>query len=204
MITEHESFRLAFVSNSDVAEAILESAIELAWIMSTLLPPSSAYKPTVYYPEWQELVTTSGSTVNPETDTNYKLIYCRPILFFGAEGTVGKPGAVKCLPVGSHISTTDKKNDTSIPTSPLNNEGSDEANCNFQATCKSTTEEVGLEGESRAMKLVSDAREHAANPMEDSETPSYMKEKENHHQLLSSAQNSDPIQFSKDKILQTQ
>ena len=76
----------------------MESAIELAWIMSTLLPPSSACKPTVYYQEWQELVTTSDSTVNPETDPNYKLVYCRPILFFGAEGTIGKPGAVKCLP----------------------------------------------------------------------------------------------------------
>ena len=79
-------------------QAVLESAIELAWIMSTLLPPSSACKPTVYYQEWQELVTTSDSTVNPETDPNYKLVYCRPILFFGAEGTIGKPGAVKCLP----------------------------------------------------------------------------------------------------------
>ena len=282
MITEHEPFRHAFVSNPDVAEAILESAIELAWIMSTLLPPSSAYKPTVYYPEWQELVTTSGSTVNPETDTetDYKLIYCRPVLFFGAEGTVGKPGAVKCLPVepillqttedktdngeqplpfqfdtnnenrleessglhklaetshrestvikakaegrilsgkydkettspseatksSSHVSTTNEKNDTSKLTSSLDDESGDGANCNLQATCKSTTEEVGLESESRAMKLVSDAKEHAANPMEDSETPSYMKENETiqAHQLLSSAQNSDPIQFSKDKIL---
>ena len=77
----------------------MESAIELAWIMSTLLPPSSACKPTVYYPEWQEVVTTSDFTVNPETDTDYKLVYCRPVLFFGAEGTVGKPGAVKYLPV---------------------------------------------------------------------------------------------------------
>ena len=73
----------------------MESAIELAWIMSSLLPPSSACKPTVYYPEWHE--STWDSTVNPETNTDYKLVYCRPVLFFGAEGTVGKPGAVKCL-----------------------------------------------------------------------------------------------------------
>ena len=102
MLSECEHFRHALNSNPDVAEAVLESAIELAWIMSTLLPPSSACEPPVYYQEWQELVTTSGSldsTVTPENNTDYKLIYCRPVLFFGAEGTVGKPGAVKCFPV---------------------------------------------------------------------------------------------------------
>ena len=56
LLSECECFRHAFNSNPDVTEAILESAIELAWIMSTLLPHSSACKPTVYYPEWQELV----------------------------------------------------------------------------------------------------------------------------------------------------
>ena len=201
LLSECQCFRHALNSNPDVAEAVLESAIELAWIMSTLLPPSSACKPTVYYPEWQELVTTSDSIVNLETDTDYNLVYCRPVLFFGAEGTVGKPGAVKCLPAeplslqttreepgpsqldssrhenqlekpgklantshkestaftakaegisfsssseatSSHLSTTDEQNDTSVLTFPLDDEGSGGANCNLQAACKSTTEEV--------------------------------------------------------------
>ena len=113
LLSEHEPFRYAFDSRPDIAEVVLESAIELAWIMSTLLPPASACEPTVYYQEWQELVTTLDSTVNPETDTAYKLIYCRPVLFFGAEGTIGKPGAVKCLPLpqvcGDEAKTTEKQ-----------------------------------------------------------------------------------------------
>ena len=263
----------------------MESAIELAWIMSTLLPPSSACKPTVYYQEWQELVTTSDSTVNPETDPNYKLVYCRPILFFGAEGTVGKPGAVKCLlaePVPlqtngdganngeqpppsrldsssnenrleepgslhklaetphrestaltpeaggrilsspskatiSHVSTTDEQNDTSVLTSPLDNEGSDGANCNLQAACKSTTEEEM--DQSKATQPVSDTGEHTTNttkPTEDGETPSctekndkgydqistdYPSEKETiQAQLLGNAHDSNGTQFSGDRF----
>ena len=276
MLSECECFRHALNSNPDVAGAVLESAIELAWIMSTLLPPSSACEPTVYYPEWQELVTTSDSTVNPETDTDYKLVYCRPILFFGAEGTVGKPGAVKCLlaePVPlqtngdganngeqpppsrldsssnenrleepgslhklaetpyrestaltpeaggrilsspskatiSHVSTTDEQNDTSVLTSPLDNEGNDGANGNLQATCKSTTEEVD-----KPTQPMSDTGEQATNttnPIEDNETEKndkgydqistdYTPEKETiQPQLLGSAQNSDATQSSAD------
>ena len=228
----------------------MESAIELAWTMSTLLPPSSACKPTVYHQEWQELVATSDSTVNPETDTDYKLVYCRPVLFFGAEGTVGKPGAVKCLLVeplplqttgdganngeqpllsrldsssnenqleesgslhklaeashresttltpeaggrilsspseatSSHVSTTDKQNGTSAY-----NDGSDGANRNLQATCKSTTkEEVD---KSKVTQPVSDTGEHATNPDNPIQT-----------QLSSNAPNSDATQFSDDRF----
>ena len=65
LLSECECFRHALNSNPDVAEAVLESAIELAWIMSTLLPPSSAYKSTVFYQEWQELVTTSDYQCEP-------------------------------------------------------------------------------------------------------------------------------------------
>ena len=178
--------------------------------------------------------------MNPETDPNYKLVYCRPILFFGAEGTIGKPGAVKCLPAeplslqttgdganngeqpplpshldsssneyrleepgsshklaetphkestaftagkggrilsslseaakttfSSHVSTTDEQNDTSVLTSHLDDEGSDGANLNLQATCKSTTEEVD---QSKATQPVSDTGEYTTNLIEDSET----------------------------------
>ena len=36
--------------------------------------------------------------MDPECDP-YSLTYCRPVLFFGAEGTVGKVGSVKCFPL---------------------------------------------------------------------------------------------------------
>ena len=250
MLSECEHFRHALNFNPDVAEAVLESAIELAWIMSSLLPPSSACEPTVYYKEWQELVTTSeslGSTVNPETDTDYKLVYCRPVLFFGAEGTVGKPGTIKCLleeplllqtsggeasngeqpppsrldsrsnenrleepdsshkvvetchkestaftavakdtilsspseaaKTSSHVSTTDEQNETTVLTSPLDDEGSDGANCNFRTTCKTTIEEVGIKSENKATQPVSDKGEQATNLIENGETLSCTEKK---------------------------
>ena len=66
--------------------------------MSTLVPPSSADEPTIFYSQWHEIVAISGPTVDPECDP-YSLTYCRPVLFFGAEGTVGKVGSVKCFPL---------------------------------------------------------------------------------------------------------
>ena len=65
--------------------------------MSTLVPPSSADEPTTFYSQWHEIVAISDPTVDPECDP-YSLTYCRPVLFFGAEGTVGKVGSVKCFP----------------------------------------------------------------------------------------------------------
>ena len=65
--------------------------------MGTLVPPAVFHEPANYHREWHELVSTSETDVDPETD-EYQLTYCRPVMFFGAEGTVGKVGAVKCLP----------------------------------------------------------------------------------------------------------
>ena len=66
--------------------------------MSTLVPPAVEHAPTVYQSEWHDIVKSEDSVEDPAHD-EHQLVYCRPILFFGAEGTVGKEGAVKCLPV---------------------------------------------------------------------------------------------------------
>ena len=80
-------------------QSIVDSAVNIAWVMNTLVPPANYHEPEQYYQEWHELVTAANETdVDLESD-NYKLEYCRPILFFGAEGTVGKVGAVKCRKV---------------------------------------------------------------------------------------------------------
>ena len=98
LISENEPFKRASDSNFEVAMTVLNSALEIAWIMSTLVPPSSADEPATFYQQWHELVAISGPTVDPECDP-YSLTYCRPVLFFGAEGTVGKVGSVKCFPL---------------------------------------------------------------------------------------------------------
>ena len=95
----------------------------------------------------------------------------------------------------------------------MDDESSGVANCNLQAACKSTTEEVD---QSKATQPVSDTGEHATNttnPTEDcSETEKheqgynqistdYTLEKETiRAQLLGSAQNSDATQFSDDRF----
>ena len=96
--SESEPFKHACDSNLELAKAVLNSALNIAWIMSTLVPPSSADKPTTFYSQWHEIITIFGPTVDPECDPYY-LTYCRPVLFFGAEGTVGKVGSVKCFPL---------------------------------------------------------------------------------------------------------
>ena len=98
LLSESEPFKLACDSNFELAMTVLNSALEIAWIMSSLVPPSSADEPTTFYQQWHELVAISGPTVDPECDP-YSLTYCRPVLFFGAEGTVGKVGSVKCFPL---------------------------------------------------------------------------------------------------------
>ena len=79
-----------------MTDQILESADDNAWKMSTLFPPAVFHEPEQYHKEWHEFVG-SGTNVDPKTD-EYRLTYCRPVMFFGAKGTVEKVGAVKCLP----------------------------------------------------------------------------------------------------------
>ena len=95
MLKECKSFKTAYETNQEGVQDILDSAINIAWVMNTLVPPASFHEPEQYHPEWHELVTSSDETFEIDLESGYKLDYCRPILFFGAEGTVGKVGAVK-------------------------------------------------------------------------------------------------------------
>ena len=72
---------------------VLESAVNIAWVMNTLVPPASFHQPEEFNDEWHEILAPTSEDENPECD--YELVYCRPILFFGAEGTIEKVGAVK-------------------------------------------------------------------------------------------------------------
>ena len=99
LLKECDSFKTAYEANQEGVQSILDNAINIAWVMNTLVPPASFHEPEQYHEEWHELVTSSDGTSEMDLESDYKLDYCRPILFFGAEGTVGKVGAVKCRKV---------------------------------------------------------------------------------------------------------
>ena len=87
------SFRNAHEAKPREMDSVLESAVNIAWVMNTLVPPASFHQPEEFHDEWHEIVASTSEDEDPECD--YELVYCRPVLFFGAEGTVGKVGAVK-------------------------------------------------------------------------------------------------------------
>lgn len=96
MQATNESFGDALETHPEVIGDVLESAVEIAWVMGTLVPPAVFHEPQEYHKEWHDLIAIQNAEVDPESDDCH-LMYCRPILFFGAEGTVGRMGSVKCL-----------------------------------------------------------------------------------------------------------
>ena len=90
---ENSSFKTAYEANPQGMDDVLDSAVNIAWVMNTLVPPAGFHQPEEYHDEWHEMVASTSEDEDPECD--YELVYCRPVLFFGAEGTVGKVGAVK-------------------------------------------------------------------------------------------------------------
>ena len=52
----------------ELAKAVLNSALNIAWIMSTLVPPSSADEPTTFYLQWHQIVNIPDPSVHPERD----------------------------------------------------------------------------------------------------------------------------------------
>ena len=87
------SFKTAYEANPQGMDDVLDSAVNISWVMNTLVPPASFHQPEEFHDEWHEIVASTSEDEDPECD--YELVYCRPVLFFGAEGTVGKVGSVK-------------------------------------------------------------------------------------------------------------
>ena len=78
----------------DAIQSLVSGAVTIAWNMVTLTPPALLWEPPMYSEHWHDKQSKAEWKV--EAGEHFDLVYFRPVLLYGADGTLGHRGSVGC------------------------------------------------------------------------------------------------------------